>query len=141
MPQDPGVRTVAVEATFRHSAGRLGSRFLKAIRDEGRFLGWRTGDPPRVMLPPKDLGEPGEWVEIGPGARLEAYAPATWLNDAAGTDTCLALVRLDGAETALLAHLKPAPMPNALAIGTRLIARFAAERRGAMTDFWFEVAP
>lgn len=140
MPPFDAVRTVDVEATFRHSAGRLGTHFLKAIRDERKFLGWRAGNPSRVIVPPKDLGGPGEWVEIGPGARLEAYAPAEWLGDGADTGSCLALVRLDGADTAILARLRPATTPEALPVGTRLVARFAEERQGAITDFWFEVA-
>jgi uncharacterized OB-fold protein len=141
MPPFDAIRTVEVEATFRHSAGRLGTHFLKAIRDERKFLGWRTGNPPRVMVPPKDLGGTGEWVEIGPGARLDAYAPAEWLSDGADASSCLALVQLDGADTAMLTRLKPAVAPDALPVGTRLVARFAEERHGAVTDFWFEVAP
>lgn len=140
MPPFAAVRSVDVEATFRHSAGRLGTHFLRAIRDEGRILGWRTGNPPRVIVPPKDLGGTGEWVEIGPGARLEAYAPVEWLGDGADTASCLALVRLDGADTAMLARLRPTVAPHALPVGTRLVARFAEERQGAVTDFWFEAA-
>jgi hypothetical protein len=137
------VRAVAVEAVFRHSAGRLGSHFLKAIRDEQRLLGWRTGTPPRVVVPPKDLGTPGEWVPLGPGARLEAYAPVDWTHDAGiapDNGAVLALVTLDGADTALLARIRSATDAGAMAIGTRLIAHFADERQGTMTDFWFEPA-
>ncbi len=139
MPPFDAVRTIEVEAAFRHSAGRLGSHFLKSIRDEARLLGWRTGDPPRVIVPPKDLGGMGEWVALGPRAVLEAYAPWEWRGADVATETCLALVRLDGADTALLAFLKPGYSVGAVAVGTRLIARFAQERRGAITDFWFEV--
>jgi len=141
MPSFDAVRTIEVEAAFRHSAGRLGSHFLKTIRDEARLLGWRTGNPPRVIVPPKDLGGAGEWVALGPGAALEAYAPSEWREPGVATETCLALVRLDGADTALLASLKPAYPVGAVAVGTRLLVRFAQERRGAITDFWFEVAP
>jgi uncharacterized OB-fold protein len=140
MPSFDAVRTIEVEAAFRHSAGRLGSHFLKTIRDEARLLGWRTGDPPRVMVPPKDLGGTGEWVTLGPGAVLEAYAPWEWRGAETAPETCLALVRLDGADMALLASLKPAYSVGAVALGARLIARFAEERCGAITDFWFEVA-
>jgi len=134
------VRTVEVTAPFRHSAGRLGSRFFSALRDEGRLLGWRTGTPPRVIVPPRDLGGDGEWVPLGPGARLEAFAPTDWLAEIGAENapdgSLLALVTPDGADTALLARLRPGdgtPAP-----GTRLVARFADERQGAMTDFWFE---
>jgi uncharacterized OB-fold protein len=134
------VRTIEIETDFRHSAGRLGSHFLKTIRDEARLLGWRTGDPRRVIVPPKDLGGAGEWVALGPGAVLEAYAPWEWQGADVAAGSCLALVRLDGADMAMLASLKPAYAVGAVAVGTRLLARFAPERRGSITDFWFEVA-
>jgi len=141
MPALDAVRATEVEASFRHSAGRLGSHFLKAIRDEARLLGWRTGDPPRVIVPPKDLGGTGEWVALGPGAVLLAYAPPEWRDGESAAGTCLALVRPDGADTGLLAALKPAYPAGALAVGTVLRVRFSEERRGAITDLWFEVAP
>jgi hypothetical protein len=137
MPSADDIRVVEVEATFRHSAGRLGTRFLTAIRDEARLLGWRTGSPPRVIVPPKDLGGDGEWVAIGPGATLEAYVPADWLPPG-GDGATLALVRPDGADTAMLARLRPAFALGALAPGARLVLRFAATRTGTMTDLWFE---
>jgi uncharacterized OB-fold protein len=140
MDESDDVRVVDVKATFRHSAGRLGTRFLAAIRDEARLLGWRTGNPARVLVPPKDLGLSGEWVEIGPGATLEAYAPTEWLRPPAD-GFGLALVRIDGADTAMLAQLRPAPTTaDALPLGLRLVAHFAEARSGAITDFWFEAA-
>jgi hypothetical protein len=130
------VRVLNVRAPFRHSAGRLGSEFLQALR-ERRLLGLRTGS--QVIVPPRDLGASGAWVEIGPGARLEAYAPADWV-DGGDAGSCLALVTVDGADTALLARLRPAAPAGALAKGTRLTLRFADTPRGSMTDFWFEPA-
>jgi uncharacterized OB-fold protein len=125
-----------VRAPFRHSAGRLGSEFLEALR-ERRLLGLKVGG--QVIVPPRDLGARGEWVEIGPGARLEACAPAAWV-EGGDAGSCLALVTVDGADTALLARLRPAAAAGALAKGARLTLRFADEPRGSMTDFWFEPA-
>ena len=136
-------RVVDVKATFRHSAGRLGSRYFASIRDEERILGWRTGDPARVLVPPKDLGLPGEWVEVGPGATLEAYAPEEWLRAANSSisedESSLALVRLDGADTSMLARLRPkATNADSYPVGLRLVAHFRAERLGEASDLWFE---
>jgi uncharacterized protein len=136
-------RVVDVKATFRHSAGRLGSRYFASIRDERRILGWRTGDPPRVLVPPKDLGLAGEWVEVGPGATLEAFAPEDWLKAAHSSslegDFSLALVRLDGADTSMLAHLRPKGLTiDSYPVGQRLLAHFSAERTGTASDLWFE---
>ena len=143
MLEPHATRVVAIEATFRHSAGKLGSRFLKALRDEKRILGWRSGRPERVSVPPKDLGMDGTWVEVGPGARLEAYAPADWLRAVgrqADEADCLALVRLEGADTALLARVRRGPHAPHLSIGLRLVARIAERPTGAITDLWFEPA-
>jgi hypothetical protein len=55
-------------------------------------------------------------------------------------------VLLDGADTAIGGYFRgveltdPAVAAETLAIGTRVEAKFAAERTGAMLDFWFEVA-
>lgn len=127
-------REVDVRAPFRHSAGRLGSVFLQALR-ERRLIGWKTGG--RVIVPPRDFGASGEWVELGPGARLEAYAPADWIA-ADAADSCLALVTVDGADTALLTRLRPAASAGALRPGARLALRFADAPQGSITDFWFE---
>jgi len=136
------VQSVALDATFRHSAGTLGTHFFRALRDEARLLGWKTGAEPRVVVPPRDCGETGEWVEVGPGARLAAYAPPAWTpeSERRADASVLALVEVDGADTAMLARLKldGAATP---AVGRRLVLRFAPERQGAMSDIWFELVP
>ena len=127
------------EMGFRHSAGNLGTQFLTALRS-GRILGWRTGNPARVIVPPKEVGLPGEWVELGPKAKLIAYAPAEWLAgiDKGNENSCLALVMLDGADTAMLSRVRFSGRTGALNPHASLQARFCAEPKGAMTDFWFE---
>ena len=141
MSGEEDVRVADVQAVFRHSAGKLGSHFLKTLRDEARFVGWRSGSPQRVAVPPRDLGMAGEWVDVGPNATLEAYAPNEWLQTLGkpvDDGSCLALVRLDGADCALLARVRLCGAP--LEVGQSLIARFAETRTGAMTDVWFEPA-
>ena len=122
-------------AVFRHSAGRLGSEWLTALREQRKVLGWRTGNPARVLVPPKDLGGGGEFVEIGPGARLLAFAPTDWVvqNELPGV---LGLVALDGADTPLFARVIDAA-PRA---GMRLAARIATTPAGSGADLWFERA-
>jgi uncharacterized OB-fold protein len=125
------------KARFRHSAGRLGSEYLRALRDEARLLGWRVSRTAKVLFPPKDLGEPGEFVEVGPGARLLTLARDVSFAGDTGRVVCLGRVALDGASMPLFARVafdeEAAPRP-----GARLSARFASTRVGAATDFWFE---
>lgn len=122
-------------AVFRHSAGRLGSEWLTALREQGKVLGWRTGDPARVLVPPKDLGTPGCFLEVGPGARLLAFAPADWVAEPGGAGV-LGLVALDGGDTPLFARVHDAA-PEA---GMRLRARIAEAPTGTGADLWFERA-
>jgi uncharacterized OB-fold protein len=130
------VQSVPIDAGFHHSSGVLGTHFFKALKDDKRLLGWKTGS--RVIVPPRDYGGNGEWVEVGPGAKLEAYSPPEWSAVGSSDGAVLALVKPDGADTAMLARLQ---LKGATpAAGARLTIKFAAERRGEITDFWFECA-
>lgn len=136
---DPDIKASQVLAPFRHAAGALGSHFFTVLREEGRLLGWRSGNPPRVTVPPVDQALPGEWVEVGTEAVLEAYAPNEWLaalGRDAEAESCLALVRLRAADNAMLSRLRN--RGQMLAIGQTLAAHFAEERTGSILDFWFE---
>jgi hypothetical protein len=137
-----GVLADRWQPVFRHSAGRLGSRYLTAIRSEKRLLAWKTKQPARLSAPPKDFGSDGEWIEIGPGAVLLSYAPAEWVADS-GEDVLrsfvLGRVLVDGAESPSLALLKLGDGHGEPERGARLIARFASEAPAPQgADFWFE---
>ena len=125
------------KARFRHSAGRLGSEYLRALRDDARILGWRIDRTGTVHVPPKDFGEPGAFVEVGPGARLLTLARDVSFASEGGRCVCLGRVVLDGASTPLFARIAfaegAAPQP-----GARVGARFAAIPTGAATDYWVE---
>lgn len=113
-------RIVSVwEPAFRHSAGRRGSHFMRAVRDDRRILGWKT---PRlgVTVPPVESGEDGEWVEVGPGATLVGYAPG---DDVAAGDAVFAAVKIDGADTITYARLVRDDRTE-LVTGMRLVADF-----------------
>ena len=71
-----------------------------------------------------------------PGARDSTAEGRS--SDRANENSCLALVMLDGADTAMLSRVDFNDATGALAPNTSLQARFCSEPRGAMTDFWFE---
>jgi hypothetical protein len=127
------------QPVFRHSAGRLGSQYLTAIRTEKRLLGWKTAQPERLSSPPKDFGGEGAWVDIGPGATLLSFAPGEWV---AGGDVpegyLLSRVVVDGTDTPQFALLKTSGNA-APARGARLNVRFADEPAEGPA-FWFEPA-
>lgn len=127
-------------AIFRHSAGRLGSQYLRALRDEGRLLGWRVSRTGTVHVPPKDCGEPGEFVDVGPGGRLLTVARDASVVDENGRRTALGRVAIDGASAPLFVRVRydegAVPRP-----GTRVRIAFASQRVGSSSDFWFEAEP
>jgi hypothetical protein len=131
---------------FRHSAGRLGSQYLTAIRSENRLLAWKTNKPSRLSLPPKDFGTEGEWIETGPGATLLSFAPAEWVADsgeAVLASFVLGRILVDGAQAPMFALLKLHGATESLERGARLAVHFAgadgAQGSGG-PDFWFEPA-
>lgn len=129
---------LVVEFPFTRSLGPVQSAFLTGLR-EGVVLGVRTSAG-AVMVPPVEYDpvtadELRELVEVAPTGTVTTWA---W-NDEPRPQQPLAasfawvLVRLDGADTALL-HALDAPGPEAVRTGMRVRVRWAAERTGAITD-------
>ena len=90
-----------IKIPYRWPAGAVGGRFLDVLRNEGRFVGLRCPSCRRVIVPPRPrclaCRVPSEdWVTVGPEGCV-----TTWTRRPAGV---FALVRLDGADTAIL-HL------------------------------------
>lgn len=124
------IREGAIRIPFKYAAGRTGSRFLTGLRDGKRILASRCGACARVAVPlrafcPACGGEELVELEVGPGGTVVAW---TETPDAGS----YALVRLDGADTALLHRLLVAP--GACRIGQRVTVRFAASRRASILD-------
>lgn len=123
------IREDAIRIPFRYAAGTAGSRFLAALRDERRILGARCAACSKVHAPLRAFcaacgAGPLEEVGIGPGGIVQSWT------ERAGV--VFALVKLDGADTALLHRLLVAP--GEARIGMRVEAQFAAERRASILD-------
>ncbi|ROO85050.1 hypothetical protein EDD29_2585 [Actinocorallia herbida] len=137
----PGaVRTVLEFPYTRTTGGAIGA-FLTGARD-GRLLAGRVGG--RTVVPPPEYdpatGAPAdaELVEVGPGGTVTAW---TWVRQPTASHPFdrpfgFALILLDGADTPF-AHAVDAGSPERMTTGMRVIARFAPERVGAVTDFHF----
>ncbi|UZJ32512.1 Zn-ribbon domain-containing OB-fold protein [Streptomyces endophytica] len=135
---------LVVEFPFTRSLGPVQSAFLTGLR-ERVVLGVRTGDG-RTLVPPveydpvtaEELGDPGGLgglVEVAPTGTVTTWAwnPEPRRGQPLGTPFAWVLVRLDGADTALL-HALDAPGPEAVHTGMRVRVRWAEERTGAITD-------
>ena len=120
-----------LEYTYTRSTGPVIGRFLTGLRDR-RIEGARTAGG-RVIVPPleydPDSGEAiVELVEVG-----QEGVVTTWSRPPEGH--AWALIRLDGADTALLHRVD-----GAVATGARVRARWRAERTGSIHDLeCFEV--
>ncbi len=129
---------LTVEFPFTRSLGPVQSAFLTGLRQRTP-LGVKTSDG-RVLVPPVEYDpataeELRELVEVAPTGTVTTWAwnPAPRRDQPLSTPFAWVLVRLDGADTALL-HALDAPGPEAVRTGMRVRIRWAAERAGAITD-------
>lgn len=127
-----------LEYTYTRSVGRVIGAFLSGLRDR-KILGVRT--PSGLVVVPAQEYDPqtgaacDDMVEVGPGGIVTTWA---WIAQPRRRDTlqrphALALVRLDGADTAML-HLVDAGEESRMSTGMRVRPRWRAERRGHITD-------
>ncbi|GGO41982.1 Zn-ribbon domain-containing OB-fold protein [Streptomyces lasiicapitis] len=129
---------LVVEFPFTRSLGPVQSAFLTGLR-ERTVLGVRTADG-KVLVPPVEYDpataeELRDLVEVAATGTVTTWAWNHEPRRGQPLDTPFAwvLVRLDGADTALL-HALDAPGPDAVHTGMRVRVRWAAERTGAITD-------
>ncbi|SNT25953.1 OB-fold nucleic acid binding domain-containing protein [Actinacidiphila glaucinigra] len=137
MPE-PLTASLVVEFPFTRSLGPVQSAFLTGLR-ERTVLGVRTGDG-RVLVPPVEYDpvtaqELRDLVEVGTTGTVTTWAwnPSPRPQQPMSTPFAWVLVRLDGADTALL-HVLDAPGPEAVRTGMRVRVRWAERRTGAVTD-------
>ena len=127
-----------LEYPYSRSVGPIIGRFMTSLRD-GHFCGIRTNDG-RVLCPPTEYDpatgeELHEFVDVGPGGVVTTWA---WVNAPRAKHPldrpfAWALVRLDGADTALL-HVLQGVEPTAVRRGLRVRGDLAETRRGHITD-------
>jgi uncharacterized protein len=129
-----------MEITFDYtrSLGPVLGQFMTALRDR-RILGARGADG-RVHAPPFEYdpvtaSPPGELLEVGPAGTVVSW---TWLDaplEGQPLDRPFgwALIRLDGADTAML-HAVDAGSAAGMRTGMRVRPRWADDRVGSIRD-------
>ena len=135
-----------LEYPYSRSTGHVVGTFLGGLRDR-RVLGIRAEDG-RVLVPPQEYdpitsGALSEWVEVGTSGVVTTWTwqPRPRMSQPFDRPFGWALVRLDGADTALL-HAVDAAGPAAMRTGMRVRIRWADEPRGRITDIaCFEPEP
>ena len=123
---------------YTRSLGPVLGRFMTALRDR-RILGARAADG-RVHAPPFEYDPvtarpPAELVEVGPAGTVLSWSwqPRPLAGQPLEHPFGWALIRLDGADTALL-HAVDAGSAAAMRTGLRVRARWAAEPVGSIRD-------
>ena len=124
---------------YRRSVGPVLGRFFTDLRDR-RITGNRTASG-RVLCPPMEhdpetgaSASPG-FVEVGPGGVVTSWS---WVASPRAKHPLArpfawALIRLDGADTALL-HAVDAGSESRVRTGLRVLPRWRAETRGEISD-------
>jgi len=139
MPDSPA--PFILEYPYTRTLGPVLGPFLTGLRD-GRILGIRCGR--RVLCPPMEYDpDTGatlspDFVEVGPAGRVESW---TWIAEPTSKHPfqepfAFALVKLDGADTAMVHAVKAADL-RAMSTGMRVRAQFREQRFGAITDVYF----
>jgi uncharacterized OB-fold protein len=138
-PSDELLRApLTIEYGFNRTTGPVIGAFLTALREQ-RVLGIRD-TAGRVVCPPVEYdptdGAPlTEMVEVGTEGEVTTWSwvahPRT--GQPFGAPHALALVRLDGADTAML-HVIDAPGPHAVSSGARVRIRWRDEPQGMIDD-------
>ena len=124
---------------YTRSVGPVLGRFLTRLRD-GHIEGV-VGSDGKVLVPPTEYdpytAQPtGDFVEVGPSGVVTAW---TWVAEPRAGKQPLdrpfawALIRLDGADTAML-HAVVVAGPEAMRVGVRVQPRWRARRVGSIRD-------
>ena len=137
-PPAPLRAPLEIEFDYTRSLGPVLSQFMTALAGR-RILGARGADG-RVHAPPFEYDPvsaepPGELVPVGPEGTVVSWSwmPEPLEGQPLAEPFAWALVRLDGADTAML-HAVDAGSASAMRTGMRVRPRWAASRTGSIRD-------
>jgi uncharacterized protein len=135
---DPLRAPLEIEFDYTRSLGPVLSEFMTALAGR-RILGARGADG-RVHAPPFEYDPvgsepPRELTEVGPEGTVVSWSwmPEPLEGQPLARPFAWALIRLDGADTAML-HAVDAGSAAAMRTGMRVRARWAASRVGSIRD-------
>jgi uncharacterized OB-fold protein len=131
-----------LDYTFKRSLGPVLTAFFTGLREQ-RILGMRTRTG-QVLMPPSEYDPAsGESLsELVPVSERGVVTTFTWIDPPRRFHPvkhpfAFALIKLDGADTPFLHAVDSGGSRDAMRIGLRVKAKWAAERVGAITDLTF----
>ncbi|HPG49958.1 MAG TPA: Zn-ribbon domain-containing OB-fold protein [Spirochaetota bacterium] len=139
---EPMVYNSKINVPYSWWAGDTASRFFISLRDEKKIIATRCGTCRKTFLPPRKscptcFTENTEWVNVSDEGTVLSFTVARRKFAAIPADRKMpviwALIRLEGADTALLHYLDDVK-PEDVKIGMRVKAVFAEERKATIRD-------
>jgi uncharacterized OB-fold protein len=125
---------------YTRSLGPVLSRFMTGLAG-GRILGARAADgtvhAPPFEYDPVTFAPPEEFVEVGPAGTVVSWSwmPTPLAGQPLNRPFAWALIRLDGADTAMLHAVDAGAIgPAAMRTGMRVQPRWAADPVGSIRD-------
>jgi uncharacterized protein len=129
---------LVLEYPYTRTVGEILGYWFTGLRD-GRIEGIRAMDG-RVLVPPQEYDPVtsetlSEWVPVGTAGHVTTWTwvPAALEGNPLDRPFAWALIRLDGADTALL-HAVDAGGPELMATGMRVQVRWRPETEGSIRD-------
>ena len=136
---EPLVATHVLEYPYTRSVGPVIGRFLAGLR-EGRILGVRAPDG-TVVVPPLEYDPhtgqaTGDFVQVGTAGVVTTW---TWVSEPLPKHPLTrpfawALIRLEGADTAMLHAVDAGGEAERMSTGMRVRIRWADKRVGHIRD-------
>jgi uncharacterized OB-fold protein len=119
---------------YQYFAGAVGSKFIVALRDEKQILGVRCCNCEKTFVPPRQTCErcfaplTDNWVKVESTGEVTGFTVVRYAEPYQPKETpyVLALIKLDGADTAIAHVLECGGVQNAR-VGMRVRAVFAGE--------------
>jgi uncharacterized OB-fold protein len=137
-PTAPLQAPLEIEFDYTRSLGPVLSQFMAALADR-RILGARGADgrmhAPPFEYDPVNAEPPGELVPVGPEGTVVSWSwmPEPLAGQPLAEPFAWALIRLDGADTAML-HAVDAGSAAAMRTGLRVRPRWAERPAGSIRD-------
>jgi uncharacterized OB-fold protein len=139
--KDCKVMTGKMALPNQYFAGRVGSKFIIALRDENKILGVRCEKCDKVFVPPREYCEKclskldDSWVELSNEGVVTNYTVVNY-NDKhlpRRAPYILALIQVDGADTPV-PHIVEGIDTEDVKVGMKVKAVFAGETTNTIRD-------
>jgi uncharacterized OB-fold protein len=126
---------------YQYFAGRTGSKFLIALRDEKKIQGVRCDQCGKVFVPPRSACErcridiSNNWVEVGPMGTVTGFTVVRYKEPHQPLEPpyIQALIQLDRADTPLV-HIVRGVGPSQMRVGLRVRPVFARKATNTILD-------